>query len=497
MKSLIKMKRFSFFVLMLIMASFTCQKSFADNHKSETDGNTVSLVTSGTGATKEDATKNALRTAIEQAFGTFVSANTAVVNDDMVKDEIVTITSGNIKSYEEINSRQVNGQGENLFEVTVQAVVSIDNLVKFAQNHGMSAELAGNTFAMNIKIAKLNKENENAALRHLVIQLYEIAKLGLYDFNLKVEEPKMEDGVAVVEAYVIPTPNANYKAYVELAKKTISSLSMSPTEYGNAQSSGMGAYVCGWKDKNISERTGMETEKDFFVQGKGEFRLRNNVNEFNESTVNEWFEISNGANFIYYYERFKYLSKFAFGLQDNIGHRIETTENLDRLKYVNIGGVKRMRSSGNPDEYKNGYYEKKFEAKVVNGQFAEFGSRYDLQRGYAGIDESSAYFKLGYSMSQISSLSKIDVFPKPINLLDNEMIMGALKGTVSLKEMYDKANEFVSYGNDASHEKKLRYLNMADDLYEMIMNFLPKDVDKSDIQNIRNQIESVVNDMRL
>ena len=287
MKSLIKMKRFSFFVLMLIMASFTCQKSFADNHKSETDGNTVSLVTSGTGATKEDATKNALRTAIEKAFGTFVSANTAVVNDDMVKDEIVTITSGNIKSYEEINSRQVNGQGENLFEVTVQAVVSIDNLVKFAQNHGMSAELAGNTFAMNIKIAKLNKENENAALRHLVIQLYEIAKLGLYDFNLKVEEPKMEDGVAVVEAYVIPTPNANYKAYVELAKKTISSLSMSPTEYGNAQSSGMGAYVCGWKDKNISERTGMETEKDFFVQGKGEFRLRNNVNEFNESTVNE------------------------------------------------------------------------------------------------------------------------------------------------------------------------------------------------------------------
>ena len=495
MEKVIQIRKLSSIVLIVLVALLMSQKSYAEKKGETNDGKTVTLVTSGTGTTKEEATKNALRSAIEQAFGTFVSANTTVVNDDNVKDEIVTITSGNIKSYDEINSRQVSGQDGNKFEVTVHAVVSIDNLVRFAQNHGMSAELAGQTFAMNIKIAQLNRDNENAALRHLIIQLYEIAKLGLYDFSIKVQEPAMEDGAAVVEVFVIPTPNANYRAYVELAKKTISSLSMSSTEYNNALSSGMGAYVCGWKDKSINERTGLISDTDFFVQGKGEFRLRNNVNEFNASTVNEWFEITNGANFIYYFERFKYLSKFAFGLQDNIGHQVETIENLDRLEYVKIGGVKRMRSLGKQEEYRNGYYEKKFEAKVIKGQFADFGSRYDLQRGYAGIDESSAYFKLGYSMSQISNLSKIDVYPRPVNLIDNQIIMEALKGTATLKDMYEEANKYVSLANEANHEKKLRYLNMADDLYEMIMNFLPKDVDKSDIQNMRNKIETIVNDI--
>lgn len=484
------------FMLIVLAALFVCQETKAQNGDNN-NNNSVSLVTSGTGITKEEATKNALRSAIEQAFGSFVSANTTVVNDDLVKDEIVTITSGNIKSFKEINSRQINESEGNLFEVTLQSVVSIGNLVRFAQNHGMSAELAGQTFAMNIKIAQLNKENENKALQHLVIQLYEIAKLGLYDFSIKVQEPVMDEdeGIAVVKADVIPTPNENYKTYVELAKKTISSLSMSPTDYSNAQSIGMGAYVCGWKDLEQSGNLGF-VKRDFFVQGKGDFRLRNNINEFNYSTVNEWFEITNGANFIYYYERFKFLSKFAFGIQDNIGHRVETVENLDRLQFVNIGGVKRMRSLGGPDEYKNGYYENKIEAKVSEGKFEDFSCGYVMQ-GYFRDHDEVASFRLGYNMSQITSLTKIDVFPKQINLLDNDVIIETLKGTTTFRDLYEKAGYFFSKANDASHEKKLRYLNMADDLYEMMMNFLPKETDKSDIQIIRDKIEAIVNKMEL
>ncbi|MCI6427412.1 MAG: hypothetical protein MR809_00770 [Rikenellaceae bacterium] len=40
--------------------------------------NTIRLTVSGEGATKEEASANALRSAIEQAFGTFVSANTQI-----------------------------------------------------------------------------------------------------------------------------------------------------------------------------------------------------------------------------------------------------------------------------------------------------------------------------------------------------------------------------------------------------------------------------------
>ena len=60
-------------------------------------------------------------------------------------------------------------------------------------------------------------------------------------------------------------------------------------------------------------------------------------------------------------------------MQDNIGHQVETIENLDRLEYVNIGGVKRMRSLGKQEEYRHGYYEEKFEAKVIKGAFFPLG----------------------------------------------------------------------------------------------------------------------------
>ncbi|MBD5251671.1 MAG: hypothetical protein HDS49_01365, partial [Bacteroides sp.] len=44
----------------------------------------ITLTVSSDGPTKDDAVKNALRLAIEQAYGAFVSANTTILNDDLV-----------------------------------------------------------------------------------------------------------------------------------------------------------------------------------------------------------------------------------------------------------------------------------------------------------------------------------------------------------------------------------------------------------------------------
>ena len=500
MKSFKLGRNVALFMLIVLLSFFICPDSFADKDKKKKKkgsevveveqpaqdyGKTVSLIVTGTGTTKENATSNALRTAIEKTFGTFVSANTSVVNDDLVKDEIVTVASGTVASYEELNCRQVNGNDGTLYEVTVSAVVSIDNLVKFAQNHGMSAELAGQTFAMNVKLEALNTANENEALSHLIIQLYEIAKLGLYDFKIDVKEPSMQDGKAVVEAYVIPVPNANYKAYVELAKKTVSKLSNMSSEKG---------YSLGWKDQLISERSGKVGKKDFFTQGEGNYRLRNNVNEFHKSSENEIYEIKDGANFVYYFERFKYLSNFAFAIQDNIGNRIEPKQNLDRLPQYTYYGDKRMFSYGNSEEYQHGYYEDKFEPNDIKGTFkprihGQKIGKYILGQ-YAGHDLVCGIFNLPYDFSDISRISKIEVVPMSINLLDNEILMGVIKGTVSLKDVYADAKKFYDLGEKSRAEKKIRYLNMADDLFKILLIVIPEDVDKSDIINLRSQISS-------
>lgn len=131
-------------------------------------GDEVTLVVSSDAATKDEAVKLALRSAIEQAFGAFVSANTTILNDELVKDEIVTISTGNIKSFEEIASATLpNGNTV----VTLKATVSISKLQSYAKSKGSQAEFAGAAFGMDVKICELNIKNELAALYNLTEQV--------------------------------------------------------------------------------------------------------------------------------------------------------------------------------------------------------------------------------------------------------------------------------------------------------------------------------------
>ena len=61
--------------------------------------NDATLTVFGTGSTEEEAIQQALRSALEQTYGAFISANTTILNDELIKDEIVSISTGNIKNY--------------------------------------------------------------------------------------------------------------------------------------------------------------------------------------------------------------------------------------------------------------------------------------------------------------------------------------------------------------------------------------------------------------
>lgn len=129
------------------------------------DKDEITLTVTSDGATKDEAIKNALRTAIEQAYGAFVSANTTILNDELVKDEIVTVSNGSIKEYK-ILSEYEKGGGSG-YSVTANATVSLPHLITYAKNHGSECEFAGNTFGMEMKLFKLQKENELKAIYNL------------------------------------------------------------------------------------------------------------------------------------------------------------------------------------------------------------------------------------------------------------------------------------------------------------------------------------------
>ena len=97
----------------------------------------VTLTVSSDGVSKDEATKLALRSAIEQAYGAFISSNTTILNEEIVKDEVVTIASGNIKSYEEISCEKMpNGK---IF-VVLKATVSLSKLANYAISKGEKVE---------------------------------------------------------------------------------------------------------------------------------------------------------------------------------------------------------------------------------------------------------------------------------------------------------------------------------------------------------------------
>ena len=209
--------------------------------------NDVTLIVSGQGNTREEATANALRSAIEQSYGVFVSANTQILNDEIVKDEIATVASGNVKEYKELSCMTMP---DGLQSVTLSATVSISNLISYAKSHGSSAEFAGQTFMMNVKMRQLNTENELKALIHLKNQVAMMAR-NIYDYSIEViGEPKLLDnGNYEVQTLVTAKSNWNYTRLINIITSTLQSLSLPQSEVEAWHRNNMKTSTVDWKYK--------------------------------------------------------------------------------------------------------------------------------------------------------------------------------------------------------------------------------------------------------
>jgi hypothetical protein len=195
------------------------------------DIKSVSIVVSGQGKTQEEAKQQALRSAIEQAFGTFISAKTEILNDSLVQDQIVSISKGNIKSFEVLSSLVLPDNQVQL--VTLRAIVSLDKLASFVQSKGYNdIAFDGGGFAVNLKMQKLNETSEKVAIYNLLSQGLSISR-DFFDRELTVGSPKLlsQDNSENTK-YQIPLKvqtklNSNWHSYFEYFQKTLKSIGMS------------------------------------------------------------------------------------------------------------------------------------------------------------------------------------------------------------------------------------------------------------------------------
>ena len=337
-----KMKKLLFLIVLILMHGALW---------AQTD---VSLVVSGEGKDKDEATFNALRSAIEQACGTFISANTTILNDKIVADEVVSLSSGNITSYEYVTeTTQPNG---NVY-VTVKTTVSVDKLITFCESKGMKAELKGAAFAMKIKKMEFDKKAEEKAVENLCKQLKTMLPT-LFDYKIDTEQPRLADSYWDIrgdmpeifnktseQLYEVPftvtaVPNENFTAFFKMFFNTLFEISLTAEKVADYEKINQPVF-CIWfaeDDHHIIRR-----DFCYFFAALDDFKHFNGEDCFKE---NGYYKIDNYINYdgfdkIRSYLSHKYLSHIIEkGEKEGIFFRSQKSEIniflLETLFGVNI-----------------------------------------------------------------------------------------------------------------------------------------------------------------
>lgn len=229
MKQFKKLLTFS----VLVFAIATCA--------AQADNKDVTITASGSGANQEDAKHSALRNAIEQAYGAFISSKTEMLNDQVVADEMASVSAGNIKSYEILNEAQ---RPDGRWGVTLKATVSIDKLTSFVEAKGGTIEIKGGMFALNIKQQLLNEQGEIKAIAEMVGLLHEPMQTA-FDYTIKSGTPQSLDAESKnweIPIEITATCNKNMDFCANYFIKTLAALSLSEADAETYKSLNKGVF---------------------------------------------------------------------------------------------------------------------------------------------------------------------------------------------------------------------------------------------------------------
>jgi len=213
-------------ILIFILIIFISVTSNAQDEKA------VTLVVSGQGKTQEEARKSALRSAIEQAFGAFISSKTEILNDKLIKDEIVSVANGNIQKFEILDEVLLPNI---TYASTLKATVSIGRLTTFCQSKGIKSEFKGGLFAMNIAMQELNEKNEKQGVDNLYQTFIDILPKCL-DYNIIPSEPVNENNKWEVQLSINFILNKNFDVLTNYVLQFVKSISMSEADVNSYRS---------------------------------------------------------------------------------------------------------------------------------------------------------------------------------------------------------------------------------------------------------------------
>ena len=197
------MKYFSVCIMLAIMLSPVCgmAKEF-------------SVFCSGNGVSRDMAIQNALRRAIEEHLGIFISAESLVQNKELISSNIMTYSQGFVESYEVI--QETNNTGG--YQVQLAAEIATDKLEK-SISELPQLKIDGPIDFINLRLEKERISEADKIAKHLVDTIIAdgfIVQLGKLNYNSNTGDSETVD--FNMEA-IIRTNAKVWKQALEVLKK--------------------------------------------------------------------------------------------------------------------------------------------------------------------------------------------------------------------------------------------------------------------------------------
>ena len=231
----------------IILAVALITSLFANAQDAE---QTVNVVSSGQGKTIEEAKNNALKYAILQVFGIFISSKTEILKDSLIINEIISKNNGNIKSFEILSSIILPNKNTS---INIKANISITKLKSLCESFGVAIEFSGNLFSTKIKQQLLNEEAEYIAIQNLCYESFQLIYKSV-DYSIEIgENPKLinkDQQTYYLPILVSASSNNNKKIFFDYFKETISKLSITDVELDVYKKTNIPVYEVGFLDTN-------------------------------------------------------------------------------------------------------------------------------------------------------------------------------------------------------------------------------------------------------
>ena len=252
-----------YFILLGILFSTINLIAQMDSIPNSSNDKTVTITVIGQGKTMEEARTNALKNSIEQVFGSFLSSKTQIINDSIYKDEILSISNGDILGYKIIDEKCIQNVGcVSTLKVDLSPVKLSSYMVKKGEK---KIAFDGNLYSNNFKLKEFYKKNEELTISNLIDVCNKVLE-NAFDFELEAGEPKLnENNHFNINFKLKAKGNQNLNTFHEYLLKSLFSISMTNSEIQSYSNSNISRYgILFLIDyKNYATKITSNTQKDY------------------------------------------------------------------------------------------------------------------------------------------------------------------------------------------------------------------------------------------